>query len=76
MSRTRYNVFIHFLFQIVCNTCFFMSMLFAIQMTQKLLKLTRKNEQGQVLHVLLPKDWENTTFRKAATRGVLLYTPW
>ena len=53
-----------------------MSMLFAIQMTQKLLKLTRKNEQGQVLHVLLPKDWENTTFRKAATRGVLLYTPW
>ena len=49
-------MFFYFLFQIICNTFFFKSMLFTVQMTLKLFKLTRKNQQGKVLHFLLPKD--------------------
>ena len=38
-------LFIYF-FQVVFNICFFKSHLSADQMTQKLFKLARKNEQG------------------------------
>ena len=49
-------MFFYFLFQIICNTFFFKSMLFTVQMILKLFKLTRKSQQGNVLHILLPRD--------------------
>ena len=43
------DVFIYLFFQVVCYIYFFKSLLFADQMTQKLFKVARKNQQGAEL---------------------------
>ena len=43
------DIFIYLFFQVVCYIYFFKSLLFADQMTQKLFKVARKNQQGAEL---------------------------
>ena len=46
MTNTpRQILFIYFFFQVVCYICFFKSLLFADQMTQKLFKLAQKKQE-------------------------------